>query len=207
MSNTHQSAAPSTIPPAQRHLRILSVDDEDVNHMVITAALEPLGHTVACAASAAEAHATASAATPDLVLLDVMMPGESGVELCRRWRGDPRMDHTPIVLVTALGASSHRTAGLAAGADDFIEKPVDVDELARRVVMWLALGREPQRNLAEQAKTSETGSILAAAAQLMGDGPVDQLAAAMARAVAAHGANAASRDGDRERLDVERGHR
>lgn len=120
---------------------VLAVDDVPANLLVIEAALRPLGFDVRSAASASDARAMALHHHPDLVLLDVMMPRESGIEACRRWRTDASWDGTPIVLLTALRADEHRVGGLAAGADDFLEKPIDVDALIRTTRRWSATGR------------------------------------------------------------------
>ncbi len=70
---------------------------------------------------------------PDLILLDVMMPGIDGFETCRRLKADPDVSHIPVVMVTALSEPSDRVAGLEAGADDFITKPINDTALFARV--------------------------------------------------------------------------
>ena len=125
----------------RRPARLLAVDDEPANLTVIGAALFGENYELRLAESAGQARQVLASWLPDLMLLDVMMPGESGVELCADLRRDPVVDRVPIVLVTALGAADHRTAGLAAGADDFIEKPIDIDELLARTASWVARGR------------------------------------------------------------------
>jgi DNA-binding response OmpR family regulator len=176
----------TTIRPAQGHIRILVVDDEPVNLTVMAAALESLGYSLIYASDAAEAAEAARRGTPHLVLLDVMMPGESGIELCRRWRSDASMDQTPIVLVTALGAHSHRTAGLGAGADDFIEKPLEIEALISRVESWLAVGREAEVATPSLPDWGWSQRLLQLAAELAPDRPAQELAAAMARACGMH---------------------
>jgi DNA-binding response OmpR family regulator len=120
---------------------VLAVDDEPANLLVIEAALSPLGFEVFSAADAESADQLADRRRPDVVLLDVMMPGESGVDACRRWRADEQWHGTPIVLLTALSAADHRMSGLSAGADDYLEKPIDPDALARIARRWAATGR------------------------------------------------------------------
>ncbi len=112
---------------------VLTVDDEAVNLMVMEAALAPLGYRIEAAASAAEAMLAMRAEKPDLILLDVMMPGQSGIELCQVIRRDETLRDVPVMLVTALGAATARNAGLASGADDYVEKPIDIDDLTYRV--------------------------------------------------------------------------
>ncbi len=75
---------------------------------------------------------------PDIVLLDVMMPGMDGFEVCRRIKANPKTAHIPVVMVTALDQPSDRVAGLEAGADDFLTKPVDDSALFARVRRWCA---------------------------------------------------------------------
>ncbi len=112
---------------------VLAVDDEPVNLEVIGAALEPEGFAVVGAESAEQAMSLMRRDRPDIVLLDVMMPGETGIELCKRMRADASLASIPVVFVTALDAASNRRISLEAGADDYIQKPVDVDRVADRV--------------------------------------------------------------------------
>jgi len=112
---------------------VLAVDDEPVNLEVIAAALRPEGFSVVGAHSAEEAMELMRTERPDVVLLDVMMPGENGIELCKRMRADAELVSVPVIFVTALDAASNRRVSLEAGADDYIEKPVNVDRVADRV--------------------------------------------------------------------------
>lgn len=110
--------------------RILVVDDDPRNVKLLADLLTAEGYEVASAASGAEALACPP---PDLMLLDVVMPGMSGYEVCRALRADPRTAILPIVMVTAVDPSEERVRGLEAGADDFLSKPVDPEELLVRV--------------------------------------------------------------------------
>ncbi|MBC8131167.1 MAG: PleD family two-component system response regulator [Rhizobiaceae bacterium] len=113
--------------------RILIVDDIDVNVRLLQARLEAEYFEVLTALSGPEAIAACARETIDLVLLDVMMPGMDGYEVCRRLKTDPHTQHIPIVLITALDQPSDRVMGLDAGADDFLTKPVRDLQLFSRV--------------------------------------------------------------------------
>ncbi len=112
--------------------RILAVDDNPVNVKLLEAVLAPLGYTLISAASGEEALAKVAAARPDLVLLDIVMPGIDGYEVCRRLRADPATRFLPIVMVTA-SPEQEKVRAIDAGADDFIPKPFDKSELVGRV--------------------------------------------------------------------------
>ena len=116
--------------------RILVVDDTPRNVKLLAELLTGSGYEVVTAASGADALAIVAGGPetrPDLVLLDVVMPGMSGYEVCRAIRSDPATVALPVVLVTALEASSERVKGLEAGADDFVSKPISPPELLARV--------------------------------------------------------------------------
>lgn len=132
---------------------ILVVDDNPQILTVMTDLLSPLGYRIVCADSGQEALAMAAASPPDLVLLDVMMPGMDGFTVCRQVRADPRLAQVPIILVTALDDKASRVEGFDAGADEFISKPFDYVELRARVATILRLNRYRQL-LEEQAKAS-----------------------------------------------------
>jgi len=111
---------------------ILVVDDLPQNVRLLRAVLEPRGYAIASASSGAEALARLAAGGIDLVLLDVVMPGLDGYEVCRRLRADPETAFLPVVMITASGEQEKRRA-LDAGADDFVTKPFDQAELLARV--------------------------------------------------------------------------
>jgi len=113
--------------------RILVVDDEPQNVELIEAILEPEGYRLLIARDGEEALQQFARCQPDLVLLDVMMPRLSGLDVCRQLKGNPDSRLTPVVLVTSLSATEDRVGGLEAGADDFLTKPVDRFELLARV--------------------------------------------------------------------------
>jgi two-component system phosphate regulon response regulator PhoB len=112
---------------------ILVVEDEPAIQELIAVNLEHAGHRVVRAASAEEAQQSINNALPDLVLLDWMLPGESGHALARRLRVDRRTRDIPIIMLTARVQEHDRVAGLEAGADDYISKPFSPRELIARV--------------------------------------------------------------------------
>ncbi|MFL5343772.1 MAG: sensor histidine kinase [Hyalangium sp.] len=112
---------------------MLITDDDNASRNTVAALLSPLGYLVRFAANGEEALAAVEQETPDLVLLDVMMPGMSGFEVCRRVRERLGGDYVPVILITALDGRSDIVRGLEAGADDFLHKPVHGAELRARV--------------------------------------------------------------------------
>ena len=112
--------------------RVLVVDDVPANVKLLEARLSAEYFDVTTAYSGAEALAICERAACDIVLLDAMMPDMDGFEVCRKLKSNPATHHIPVVMVTALDQSSDRVAGLDAGADDFLTKPVsDVALIAR----------------------------------------------------------------------------
>jgi class 3 adenylate cyclase/CheY-like chemotaxis protein len=113
--------------------KILVVDDTAVNVKLLADLLTAKGYATFTASSGPEALATVAKEGPDLVLLDVMMPGMSGYEVCRKLRDDPATAMLPVVMVTALDPAQERVKGIEAGADDFLSKPINQPELLARV--------------------------------------------------------------------------
>src|SRR5262249_23556832 len=113
--------------------KILVVDDTPQNVKLLADLLTVKGYAVVTAASGAEALSRIEAERPDLILLDVVMPGMSGYEVCQRIRSDGGNGTLPVVMVTALDPASERIKGLEAGADDFLTKPINLPELLARV--------------------------------------------------------------------------
>lgn len=112
---------------------VLVVDDVPANVKLLEAKLTNEYYDVITAKDGFEAIEQTKAKKPDLILLDVMMPGIDGFETCRRLKQDPDVSHIPVVMVTALSEPSDRVAGLEAGADDFITKPINDTALFARV--------------------------------------------------------------------------
>ena len=127
--------------------RILAVDDTQDNLILVQAILESEGYKIDLASDGIKALRQIEQSPPDLILLDVMMPGIDGYEVTRRIRNNPTISYIPILLITAFHQSSV-VEGLDAGADDFIRKPFDTDELLARVRSLLRL----KHSLDEQQK-------------------------------------------------------
>ena len=121
--------------------RILIIDDVPANTRLLGARLGAEYFEVRTAHDGPAALAEALAWQPDLILLDVMMPGMDGYETCRRLKADVRTLHIPVVMVTTLDQTDERVRGLEAGADDFLTKPVDFDTLLARVKSLVRLKR------------------------------------------------------------------
>lgn len=119
--------------------RVLVVDDEPVNLALVRAQLKTLGCDVEFAGDGEAALSSVRDNPPDLVLLDVQMPGPDGFEVCRLIKANPETRLLPIVMMTALNAVGDRVTALEAGADDFLAKPVAAVELRARVQSMLRL--------------------------------------------------------------------
>jgi len=157
--------------------RVLVVDDVPPNVKLLEAKLTSEYFDVLTAFSGPEALDVISREHPDIILLDVMMPGMDGFEVCRRIKGDPVTAHIPVVMVTALDQPSDRVAGLEAGADDFLTKPVQdlalfarvrslvrlkvmMDELRNREATGANLGWENEEEAIVDVSVPADGSIL-----------------------------------------------
>jgi len=135
--------------------RVLIVEDEEPLTLLLRYNLEAEGYAVDSASRGDEAEIMLREQVPDLVILDWMLPGLSGIELCRRLRLRPETQGLPVILLTARGEESERVRGLATGADDYVVKPFSVPELLARV---RALLRRASPN--RVATSLEAGEIL-----------------------------------------------
>ena len=113
--------------------RIVVVEDESAIAELIAINLRHAGHEVTLAASAEQAQRAIDAVLPDLVVLDWMLPGQSGLALARQWRGSERTRELPIIMLTARSEDADKVAGLDAGADDYLAKPFSTNELMARI--------------------------------------------------------------------------
>jgi two-component system, OmpR family, phosphate regulon response regulator PhoB len=116
------------VPP-----RILVVEDEESLTLLLRYNLEVAGYAVESVRRGDDAELRLAEQMPDLVLLDWMLPGLSGVELCRRIRARKETERLPVIMLTARGEEADRVRGLATGADDYVVKPFSVPELVARV--------------------------------------------------------------------------
>jgi putative two-component system response regulator len=120
---------------------ILIVDDEEAGRQTLESILEGEGYQLVIAENGQQAIEMAKATWPDVILLDVMMPGMTGFQVCERIRNDPSIAEIPIILLTALDDRDSLLTGLKAGADDFITKPFDRFELRARLIGITRLNR------------------------------------------------------------------
>jgi putative two-component system response regulator len=119
--------------------RILIVDDESSSRSALEVLLRREGYDVHDVSDGADALAECTAFRPDLILLDVLMPGMSGFEVCKRIKATRETRLTPVVLITGLTATEDRIKGIESGADDFLSKPIDFNELLARTRSLLKL--------------------------------------------------------------------
>src|SRR5215475_12694977 len=130
---------------------ILIVEDEEALALLLRYNLEAEGYGVETVPRGDEADLLLKEHSPDLVILDWMLPGLSGIELCRRLRARPETKQLPVIMLTARGEETERVRGLATGADDYVVKPFSVPELSARV-----------RALLRRAKPEHVSSLLKA---------------------------------------------
>ncbi|HEX2721780.1 MAG TPA: diguanylate cyclase [Gemmatimonadaceae bacterium] len=131
--------------------RILVVDDHEDNVEVLRARLEARGYDVQGAMSGQEALDVVNRWCPDLILLDVMMPDMDGLEVVRRLKADRALPFIPVIMQTALDSTERMVAGLEAGADDYVTKPINFAELEARVRSLLRI-KKLQQELGEREK-------------------------------------------------------
>jgi two-component system, cell cycle response regulator len=150
--------------------RILVVDDIEANVRLLEAKLSAEYYEVLTACDGPTALALAASEKPDIILLDVMMPGMDGFQVCRRLKDDPETRHIPVVLVTALDGRGDRIQGLEAGADEFLTKPIDDVMLFARVRSLTRLKLVIDELRQREASGRRIGVIAGAASRLGGTG-------------------------------------
>jgi two-component system, OmpR family, phosphate regulon response regulator PhoB len=125
---------------------VLVVDDDPTVSDVVRRYLERAGHRVTVATDGAAALDAVTRHRPDLIVLDLMLPGLDGREVCRRLRSHPGTRDIPIIMLTALGDETDRVVGLQVGADDYVTKPFSMRELLLRIKAVLRRHEAPQRS-------------------------------------------------------------
>ncbi|MCZ6474258.1 MAG: response regulator, partial [SAR324 cluster bacterium] len=136
---------------------ILVVDDQPANRDIFQTRLTVSGYQVILASDGEEALRVTREQLPDLVLLDVMMPKISGIDVCRELKGDPSLPYIPIIMVTAKADSKDVVVGLEAGAEEYLTKPVDQAALVARVKSMLRI-KDLHDKVQEQAARLEAQS-------------------------------------------------
>ncbi|HEX6598454.1 MAG TPA: diguanylate cyclase [Gemmatimonadaceae bacterium] len=137
---SREPAAEATASPESRGC-ILIVDDNQDNVEVLRVRLDSWGYETRTATNGAEALASVKERAPDLILLDVMMPDITGIEVAQRIKGNRSLPFVPIIMQTALDSTEAKVEGLEAGADDYITKPIDFAELKARLRSMLRIKR------------------------------------------------------------------
>ncbi|SRR6266851_5876898 len=125
--------------------RVLVVEDDKDIADLIAHSLQKAGHIVDVAASGTEALRRVKESAPDLILLDLMLPGMDGLLVCQSLRGDPATAFIPIIMLTARAEEAERITGLELGADDYVTKPFSPRELTARVAALLRRAQRPRR--------------------------------------------------------------
>ena len=159
--------------------KILVIDDDLDSLKLIGLLIQRQGYVVSAAPGGNEGLEKASKENPDLILLDIMMPGMNGLEVCRRLRSDPNLANIPVLMFTARTQADDKMAGFEAGADDYITKPTHPAELASRIKALLARTTGFRRNL----DISQKAKVIAVAGVIGGSG-VTTLAINLSMAIA-----------------------
>jgi two-component system response regulator AtoC len=149
--------SPNERPTVSNPARILIVDDEPFNVDLLEQELEDQGYDTLAAADGEAALALLDDETPDLILLDWMMPGLDGLDVLKRLKDEPRWSRIPVIMLTARTSTEDKVRGLDAGADDYVTKPIDESELFARIRAALRIARleEDRRTLCTQLSIEE----------------------------------------------------
>lgn len=123
---------------------ILLIEDNEQNRYLVTFLLEQRGHAVATAASGPAGIARAESAPPDLILLDIQLPGMDGYAVARALKADPRLRSIPIVAVTSYAMVGDREQAMAAGCNGYIEKPIDPETFVADIERFLPRTEGPR---------------------------------------------------------------
>lgn len=134
---------------ARSHILVVE-DEEDIQH-IVRYNLEKEGYVVSCSPSAEHALHCVRTTPPDVVVLDLMLPGMDGLEFCSLLRKDPKTEHTPILMLTAKGEESDVVAGLELGADDYVTKPFSPKVLTARIRAVLRRRSKRTASLSEKS--------------------------------------------------------
>lgn len=131
--------------------RVLIIDDESINIMVLKGMLQAAGFSTLTATDGPSGRAMASQEKPDIILLDIMMPGENGFDTCRKLKQDPACTDTPVIFISALTDVDNKVRGLETGAVDYITKPFEKAEVMARIRLHLKLKLAHRAVIEEQA--------------------------------------------------------
>ncbi len=146
-------------------LRVLIADDEPVSRMILQRAVQQAGHQCQAAADGAEAWELFQVADFDVIITDWVMPLLDGRELCQRVRAHTQATYTYIILLTALGDKAHFLEGMEAGADDYLAKPFDAEELRARLIAAARVVALHQRLAEQNAELAALNNALAESAR------------------------------------------
>lgn len=140
-------------------MRVIVAEDDAVSRRILQRAVEKLGHDCAVAADGEAAWQMQDASPADVIISDWLMPGVDGLELCRRVRGKEGGPYTYFLFMTALGDRQHFLRGMEAGADDYLTKPVDLDELKARLIAAARVTSLHRRLMEQNAELERLGQL------------------------------------------------